>query len=78
MLDQEVQQLVLPWCQGGFAAPGSGGKRIPTRPALQQAAERERGSLAGAELAHEPARGRPLGRVVFQHVGPAGLSGANG
>jgi hypothetical protein len=50
---------------------------ISARPALQQAAEGERRSFAGAELAHEPARCRPLRGVTFQHVCPAGLPCAN-
>src|SRR5205814_9229404 len=62
----------------GLTPAGGGGIRIPAGPALEQPAEGERSRLAGAELAHEPPRSRPLGRVVFQHVGPAGPSGANG
>jgi len=50
---------------------------IPARPALQQATERERRGLARAELADEPSRRCPLCGVVFQHVGPTGLPGAN-
>src|SRR5213592_4348645 len=50
---------------------------IATRPAFEQAAERERRGFARAELTDEAARGYPLRRVVLEDVRPAGLSGAN-
>ena len=49
------------------------GLRLATRPALEQPTERERASLAGAELPDQPPPGLLHGRVVLEHVGPAGL-----
>jgi hypothetical protein len=60
--------------QRGLARAGSRRIRVTARPALEQPAEGEGGGLARAELADETERGRPLRRVIVQHVRPAGLS----
>ena len=81
-----VERMVEPG-QGGLGPVGrvaqrrfarTGGRRVGVAagPALEQPAERERRRLARTELADEPARRRPLGRVVFEDVGPTGLSGS--
>jgi hypothetical protein len=64
--------------QGGVTRARSRGIRIAARPALEQTAKRKRRSLARTELADETSSSRPLRGVILQHVGPAGLSGANG
>ena len=57
--------------------PGVAGRRLSSRPALEQPAEGERGDLACAQLRDEPLGGRALGGVVDEQVGPARL-GAKG
>ena len=93
MVGLELEQIPVEWMvepgQRGLDAIGRMTQRsvtrpcrrrigVPARPALEQATERERRGLARAKLADEPPRRRPLRGVVFQHVGPTGLPGANG
>jgi hypothetical protein len=62
--------------QSRFAGTGRRWVRVAAGPTFEQPAEGEGRRLAGAELADEPACRRPFGRVVFEDVGPTGLSGS--
>ena len=73
-LEQVARERLLQAGERGLDAVGGAAKgslalacrrrhRLSPPPALEQPAERERGDLAGAELAHEP-RGRQLARRV--------------
>jgi hypothetical protein len=46
--------------------------RVAASPALEQAAERERRDLAGAQLRDQPTGGRLLGGALVEQLGPAG------
>src|SRR5215212_2056130 len=59
--------------QRRLASPGRGRFWLTAGPALEETAKRKRAGLAGAKLPDEPPGGLLLGRVVLEHVGPAGL-----
>ena len=79
-LTATLERLLEPG-EGGLDAVGRTAQRrlappcgrrlgVAARPALEQAAEREPRRLARADLRDETLRGRPLGRMLLEHIRP--------